>query len=64
MRPCQKIPSHSLLRYRPSRARAGDLIDAIRSSGFTIIDLATTEADLEQAFLRLTRSGPATADGI
>ena len=57
-------PDRIVLHYRPSRARAGDLIDAIRSSGFTIIDLATTEADLEQAFLRLTRSGPASANGI
>jgi ABC-2 type transport system ATP-binding protein len=56
-------PDRIVLHYRPSRARAGDLIDAIRSSGFTIVDLATTEADLEQAFLRLTRSGPATAHG-
>jgi ABC-2 type transport system ATP-binding protein len=57
-------PHRIVLHYRPSRARAGDLIDAIRSSGFTIVDLATTEADLEQAFLRLTRSLPETANGI
>ena len=57
-------PDRIVLHYRPSRARAGDLLDAIRSSGLTIIDLATTEADLEQAFLRLTRSGAAPADGM
>jgi ABC-2 type transport system ATP-binding protein len=57
-------PERIVLRYRPSRARAGDLIDAIRGSGLTILDLATTEADLEQAFLRLTRSGAqASHDG-
>ena len=57
-------PDRIVLHYRPSRARAGDLLDAIRRSGLTIIDLATTEADLEQAFLRLTRSGAAPADGM
>jgi ABC-2 type transport system ATP-binding protein len=56
-------PDRIVLHYRPSRTRAGDLIEAIRSSGFTIIDLATTEADLEQAFLRLTRSRPEAKDG-
>jgi ABC-2 type transport system ATP-binding protein len=43
-----------VLRYRPSRARVGDLLDAIRAEGLTITDLATTEADLEELFLRLT----------
>jgi ABC-2 type transport system ATP-binding protein len=52
-----------VLRYRPSRTRAGDLLDAIRAAGLTIADLATTEADLEQAFLRLTGSGQWAANG-
>ena len=53
-----------MLHYRPSRTRAGDLLDAIRAAGLTITDLATTEADLEQAFLRLTGSGhKRAADG-
>jgi ABC-2 type transport system ATP-binding protein len=48
-----------VLHYRPSRARVGDLLDAIRAEGLTITDLATTEADLEKLFLRLTGSaGP------
>jgi ABC-2 type transport system ATP-binding protein len=48
-----------VLHYRPSRARVGDLLDAIRAAGLTITDLATTEADLEELFLRLTGSaGP------
>jgi ABC-2 type transport system ATP-binding protein len=55
-----------VLHYRPSRARVGDLLDAIRASGLTITDLATAEADLEELFLRLTGSGEpgatATAD--
>jgi ABC-2 type transport system ATP-binding protein len=57
-------PPHRIaLHYRPSRARAGDLLDAIRSCGLTITDLATTEADLEEAFLRLTGSARQAADG-
>jgi ABC-2 type transport system ATP-binding protein len=51
-------PDRIVLHYRPSCTRAGDLIDAIRAAGFAIVDLATTEADLEEAFLRLTRSVP------
>ena len=49
-------PHRIVLHYRPSRARAGDLLEAIRGSGLTIADIATTEADLEEAFLRLTGS--------
>jgi ABC-2 type transport system ATP-binding protein len=45
-----------VLHYRPSRARVGDLLDAIRAEGLTIADLATSEADLEELFLRLTGS--------
>ncbi len=47
-----------VLRYRPSRARVGDLLDAIRAEGLTITDLATSEADLEELFLRLTGNAP------
>jgi ABC-2 type transport system ATP-binding protein len=57
-------PDRIVLHYRPSCTRAGDLIDAIRAAGFAIVDLATTEADLEEAFLRLTRSVPKATDGI
>jgi ABC-2 type transport system ATP-binding protein len=51
-----------VLHYRPSRARAGDLLDAIKGAGLTIIDLITTEADLEEAFLRLTGTAPQSPD--
>ncbi|MEM7025728.1 MAG: ABC transporter ATP-binding protein [Pseudomonadota bacterium] len=47
-----------VLRYRPSRARVGDLLDAIRGANLTITDLATSEADLEELFLRLTGAVP------
>jgi ABC-2 type transport system ATP-binding protein len=48
-----------LLRYRPSRASIGELLDRARDAGIRIRDLATSEADLEALFLRLT--GGATA---
>jgi ABC-2 type transport system ATP-binding protein len=50
---------HLALRYRPSRARVGELLDAVRAAGLTITDLATAEADLEELFLRLTGQGAA-----
>jgi ABC-2 type transport system ATP-binding protein len=43
-----------LLRYRPSRASIGELLDRARDAGIGIRDLATSEADLEELFLRLT----------
>ncbi len=46
-----------VVRYRPSRARVGEVLEAASAAGLTISDLATTEADLEELFLRLT--GPA-----
>jgi ABC-2 type transport system ATP-binding protein len=42
------------IRYRPSRVRVGQILDAVRDAGFAITDLATREADLEELFLRLT----------
>jgi ABC-2 type transport system ATP-binding protein len=56
-------PDRIVLRYRPSRTRAGDLLNAIRAAGLTIADLVTTEADLEDAFLRLTGSRPKATNG-
>jgi ABC-2 type transport system ATP-binding protein len=56
-------PDRIVLHYRPSQTHAGDLLDAIRSAGFTITDLTTTEADLEEAFLRLTGSRHTAASG-
>ncbi len=43
-----------LVRYRPSVAKVGDVLDAVRQSDLTITDLATSEADLEELFIRLT----------
>jgi len=50
-----RIDAHHLkIQYRPSQARVGDLLDAVRAAGVDIRDLATEEADLEELFLRLT----------
>ncbi|MEM9628347.1 MAG: ABC transporter ATP-binding protein [Pseudomonadota bacterium] len=47
-------PHHLDIQYRPSQARVGELLDAVRREGLQIRDLATAEADLEELFLRLT----------
>ncbi len=52
-------PHRFEIQYRPSQARVGDLLDAVRASGVGIRDLATAEADLEELFLRLTGGGGA-----
>jgi ABC-2 type transport system ATP-binding protein len=44
-----------VVRYRPSRAQIGEVLDAVAAAGLRIADLATREADLEELFLRLTR---------
>lgn len=51
-----------VFRYRPSSAKIGDLLAAVQGCGYTIADLSTEEADLEDIFLQLTRSDAADAD--
>jgi len=48
-------PGTLLLRYNPSRAAIGAVLDAIGAAGLHIRDMTTEEADLEDIFLRLTR---------
>ncbi|WP_312526874.1 ABC transporter ATP-binding protein [Paracoccus sp. (in: a-proteobacteria)] len=43
-----------VLSYAPSQLRADVLIDAVRSVGLPILDVATESPDLEDVFLRLT----------
>ena len=43
-----------VVRYKPSRARIDQVLAAIRDEGLEIVDLHTTEADLEEVFVRLT----------
>lgn len=45
-----------VFRYRPSATNIADLLAAVQSSGYAIIDLSTDEADLEDIFLQITRS--------
>jgi ABC-2 type transport system ATP-binding protein len=45
-----------IVRYRPSRADVGSILERARQAGIGIRDLATSEADLEELFLRLTGS--------
>jgi ABC-2 type transport system ATP-binding protein len=51
-------PGKLVLRYNPSRAAIGLVLDAVRASGLHIRDLVTEEADLEDIFLRLTGNAP------
>jgi ABC-2 type transport system ATP-binding protein len=52
-----------VLRYRPSRAQVGRILEAVRAAGLVITDLVTREADLEELFLRLTGKGPQSDGG-
>jgi ABC-2 type transport system ATP-binding protein len=45
-----------VLRYGPSRTELQSLFTAVKDAGFTIRDVTTEETDLEDIFLRLTRS--------
>jgi ABC-2 type transport system ATP-binding protein len=42
--------------YRRSRTSPGDILEAVRTAGLRIRDVATEEADLEDVFLDLTRA--------
>ncbi len=57
-------PRRILFRYHPSRTRVGEILDALGAAGLGIADLSTTEADLEDLFLEITRDGRAiSSDG-
>ncbi len=43
-----------VVHYKPSRARIDRVLDAIRAEGLEIVDLKTTESDLEEVFVQLT----------
>ncbi len=44
-----------IVRYRPSEVRAEEILAAIHEAGISIADLNTTEADLADVFLGITR---------
>ncbi|HUI18044.1 MAG TPA: ABC transporter ATP-binding protein [Alphaproteobacteria bacterium] len=48
-------PRRLVFRYRPSAVRIRDILTALRDAGLGIADLSTTEADLEDLFLEITR---------
>ena len=41
--------------YTPSKTHAGQILEAIRTTGLEITDISTEETDLEDIFLQLTR---------
>jgi ABC-2 type transport system ATP-binding protein len=42
--------------YNKGMAHAGQVLDAVQSAGFGVVDVSTREADLEDVFLNLTRA--------
>lgn len=53
---------HKLVfRFKPSETVIGEILEALRKAGLTVVDLSTEEADLEDIFLQLT-SSRATAE--
>jgi ABC-2 type transport system ATP-binding protein len=49
-------PQRLLFRYGPSRTTLDELFTAVKEAGLIIRDVTTEETDLEDIFLRLTRS--------
>ena len=49
-------PGRLVFRYGPSRTTIAELFDAVKAAGLIIRDVTTEETDLEDIFLRLTRS--------
>ena len=40
--------------YDKARVTAGQVLDTVQQQGFTIVDVSTHEADLEDVFVQLT----------
>jgi len=51
-------PRRLVFRFRPSETRIPDILAALRDAGLGIADLSTTEADLEDLFIEITRARP------
>jgi len=47
-------PRRLVVRYQPSRQRAGAILSALVATGLGIVDVTTEESDLEDIFLQLT----------
>jgi len=50
-------PRRIAIHYRPSRGPMGAILQAVQRSGLPVVDISTTESDLEDIFLQLTRAG-------
>jgi ABC-2 type transport system ATP-binding protein len=50
-------PRKIVIRYRPSKGPVGAILAAVQQSGLPVVDISTTESDLEDIFLQLTRAG-------
>ncbi|WP_156680414.1 ABC transporter ATP-binding protein [Sphingomonas profundi] len=48
-----------VITYSKDKVNAGEVLAALQSAGLGIVDVSTREADLEDVFLSLTRSGAA-----
>ncbi|NCT41036.1 MAG: ABC transporter ATP-binding protein [Alphaproteobacteria bacterium] len=44
-----------IVRYNPSETEVGAIIAAIQAAGYGIVDISTTDSDLEDVFLQLTK---------
>ncbi len=49
-------PRTLAVQFNRAVTTASEILSAVQSSGFTIVDISTQEADLEDIFLQLTRS--------
>ena len=52
-------PQRLAVRYRRSQTRIADIFNAVQDAGHSVIDLSTTDSDLEDIFRELTRKRPA-----
>jgi ABC-2 type transport system ATP-binding protein len=52
----QKGERTFVVTYAKDKANAGEVLGAVQSAGFGIVDVSTREADLEDVFLSLTNS--------
>ena len=56
-------PRRIRVRYHRSGGVAGRILAAVRDAGLTIVDLSTSESDLEDIFLQLTKGTHGTRTG-
>ena len=50
-------PRKLVIHYKPSKGPVGQILAAVQASGLPVVDLSTTESDLEDIFLQLTGAG-------